>query len=57
MKYIPNYPGCYVCGDTNKNGLQYRFWVEDNNILIRANGKYVPLSREQSKKIHPDIFE
>ena len=144
MKYIPNYHECYVCGDANKNGLQYRFWVEnnnvttkiqgrrelighgaihggiiaalldeamglsatikknrlcvtaeftvrylkpldidgiyivrgnlladkiilcetygeivdeDNNILIRASGKYVPLSKEQSKKIHPDVFE
>jgi uncharacterized protein (TIGR00369 family) len=30
---------------------------EDLNVYIRAAGKYVPLSKERSRQIHPDEFK
>src|SRR5436309_8616686 len=32
MRRLPNYRGCYVCGDENPRGLNVRFEVEDGAV-------------------------
>jgi len=32
MRRLPNYSGCYVCGDENPRGLNVRFEVEDGTV-------------------------
>jgi uncharacterized protein (TIGR00369 family) len=35
MKLLPNYAGCYVCGDANPRGLAVRFLREGESVVTR----------------------
>jgi uncharacterized protein (TIGR00369 family) len=39
LNYLPNYEKCYVCGDSNPEGLQYRFWVENDFVVTHIKNK------------------
>lgn len=43
MNLLPNYQYCFVCGDQNKNGLQTKWYVENNKVIssFRADARYV----------------
>lgn len=43
MQLVKNDNKCFVCGDDNKKGLQYRFWLHDNEVItkLKNNEEYI----------------
>jgi uncharacterized protein (TIGR00369 family) len=36
MKEVVKYPGCFVCGDKNENGLQARFFFDGQQVVTEV---------------------